>query len=245
MTVNEIINRLDQVDIKAERKSVYNDIQNLIDFGYDILCEKSRANKYFMASRDFEMPELKLLVDSVLAARFITEKKSKELVRKLELLASRHKANELNRNLIIGNRIKNQNENIYYHVDILNKTINEDKKVLFRYFDYDYEEGISYRHDGEIYEVSPYTLMWSEENYYLVAYHSRYEMISNFRVDRMDSISISDNLRYTKDIKLPFDEADNCKIIVMITHLEVICWLLSLFHKLLISADILFQTYLT
>lgn len=208
LTVHEIIDQLSSFGIKAERKSIYTDIELLNDFGYDILCEKGRANKYCLASREFELPELKLLIDSVMAARFITLKKSEALVSRLQKQVSKHEAKELNRNLIIGNRIKSNNEGIYYNVDTINKAINDNKKVGFKYFDYSLGNEITYRHEGEIYEVSPYTLMWNEENYYLVAYHTRYKSISNFRVDRMDHIVVMEEERYTKGIVLPFDEVN-------------------------------------
>ena len=133
MTVNEIIAELEKYDIKAERKSIYSDIDLLSDFGLDVICEKGRANKYFIGSRDFELPELKLLVDAVQSSKFITHKKSDELIKKIEKLTSIHEAKELHRYVVVVDRVKTMNESIYYNVDEIHKAIQQNKQIRFKY----------------------------------------------------------------------------------------------------------------
>lgn len=173
LTVNQIIEKLGEKGVKAERKSIYSDIALLNDYGFDILCEKGRSNKYFVVSRDFELHELKLLIDAILAAKFIPLNKTSSLIRKLEKLVSIHDAQRINRNLIIGDRVKSDNDGVYYNVDTINEAINNNKRVRFKYFDYSVDAEKIYRYDGSIYEVRPYTLMWNNDRYYLVAYHER------------------------------------------------------------------------
>src|SRR5690554_2438254 len=136
MTVNELIEELGKFDISAERKSIYADIEMLMEFGLDIICLKGRANKYFIGARDFELPELKLLVDAVQSSRFITYKKSEELIGKLEKLTSIYEAEELHRHVVVSDQIKTMNESIYYNVNDINKAIQQNKQIRFKYFDY-------------------------------------------------------------------------------------------------------------
>jgi len=194
ITVYDIINELKEYGVSAERKSVYTDIDLLIYFGLDIICEKGRVNKYFVGSREFELPELKLLVDVVQVSKFITHKKSLELIKKLEKFTSCYE--ELRRQVIVGDRVKIMNESIYYNVDTIHSAIQQKKKVEFRYFDYTVEKEIKFRHEGSIYSVSPYALTWAEDNYYMIAFHDRYDDISHFRVDRMMDINLSEVNRY-------------------------------------------------
>lgn len=202
VTVKDIINELKGFGIDAERKSIYSDIDLLKLYGLDIICEKGRCNKYFLVSRDFEIAELKLLVDSVESSNFITNKKSKELIKKLEKLASNNKAKELDRHVIVTDRVKTNNEGIFYNVDTLHRAINENKKVKFKYFNYNLDKQAVLRRNGADYIASPYALTWSDNNYYLISYYSRYDDISNFRVDRMKDIKLLDEDRYfIKDYK--------------------------------------------
>lgn len=211
LTVNEIISELSYYDIPAERKSIYSDIDLLMSFGLDIICEKGRANKYFIGTRDFELPELKLLVDAVQSSKFITHKKSEELIKKIEKLTSIYEAKELHRHVVVADRVKTMNESIYYNVDEIHKAIQQNKQIRFKYFDYNLDKQIEYRRDGEWYYASPYALTWSDDNYYMIAYYERYNGISNFRVDRMAAIEMVEEERIMcEDIK-DFNVADYSK----------------------------------
>lgn len=195
LSTNDLIIALKHYDVEAERKSIYTDIECLQDFGIDIICEKARSNQYYIGSRDFELAELKLLVDSVQASKFITHKKSNELIKKIEKLTSLHEAKELHRHVIVNDRVKTMNESIYYNVDAIHHAIQHNRMVQFKYFDYTVDKRLKFRRNGEVYCVSPYALTWADENYYLIAYHGRYQNISHFRVDRMSEINVSDDSR--------------------------------------------------
>ena len=189
--MREIIGYLESCGISAERKSIYSDIEGLQLFGMDIL---SCAKGYYVVAREFELPELKMLVDCVSASKFITEKKSEKLIKKIESLASRHEAGKLQRQVYIANRIKAGNEDIYRSVDTLSEAINEKKKVSFRYFEYDLDKKRKYRNGGCDYVVSPYSLTVSDENYYLISHYPKHEDLTHFRVDRMSDIKIIDEM---------------------------------------------------
>lgn len=207
-----LLNALDIVDILAEnygieteRKSVYNDIRLLEDFGMDI-CQKKGSNPgYYIASRDFELPELKLLVDAVSASKFITQKKSEELIAKIEKLTSVHTAGELNRQVHINERVKAENETIFYNVDHIHKAIHDDKQIQFVYMQWNKHGKLEPKNKGELYEVSPWTLVWFDENYYLVAFHKKDNKVKYFRVDKMRSI---DCLEAKREGKSNFNDFD-------------------------------------
>lgn len=186
----KIISYLEGLGINAERKSVYADIEALKLFGVDIIS--TGKNGYYIGSRDFETAELKLLSDCVQANRFITEKKSASLIKKLESLTSKKSARELQRQVYITTRVKNVNEKIYYNTDTLHEAISKNRQIVFKYFTYTPDKQKVYKRDGENYTVYPYALTVSEENYYLVAYYGTREKITNFRVDRMEDIKILD-----------------------------------------------------
>jgi predicted DNA-binding transcriptional regulator YafY len=188
LTVGELITKLAGFGISAERKTVYDDIEALRQFGLDIVMEKSKSYGYYVAGRDFELPELKLLADAVQSSKFITEKKSLELIKKLEGLASIYDAGKLRRQVFIQNRVKSMNESIYYSVDALHEAITDGKKISFRYFDYNIRKKRVFRRDGAAYTVSPVALSWSEENYYLIAHSEEREGFTHFRVDRMSDV---------------------------------------------------------
>ena len=187
--MRDIIAYLESMGISAERKSIYSDIEGLQLFGVDIL---SSPKGYYVVSRDFELPELKMLVDCVSASKFITEKKSERLIKKIEGLASRHEAGKLQRQVYIADRIKAGNEDIYRSVDTLSEAINEKKKVSFRYFEYDVDKKRKFRNGGNEYIVSPYSLTVSDENYYLISHYPKHEDLTHFRVDRMSDIKITE-----------------------------------------------------
>lgn len=189
MAMREIIEYLASCGIEAERKSIYSDIEGLKLFGIDIV---SSGKGYAVVSRDFELPEVKMLVDCVSASKFITEKKSKNLIKKIESLASRHEGYKLQRQVFIADRIKLANEEIYRSVDTLSEAINAKKKVVFKYFEYGPDKKKKFRNGGEDYVVGPYSLTVSDENYYLISHYPKHEALTNFRVDRMTDIRVSD-----------------------------------------------------
>lgn len=188
----EIIARLAERGIECERKSVYSDIELLQQFGLDIVYQREQPSGYYVASRDFELPELKLLVDAVQASRFITHKKSLQLIEKLQGLTGKYEAELLRRQLHVSGAPKAGNESIYYTVDAIYSAIAENKQITFRYLDYAHGGQKHFRRDGARYTVSPYALLWDNEYYYMVGYYEQYGRLSNFRVDKMDSVRISE-----------------------------------------------------
>jgi len=204
MSINELITKLADFDIKAERKTIYDDIEALRQFGLDIVLGKSKSYGYYVASREFELPELKLLADAVQSSKFITERKTISLIKKLEQLMSKHDAGKLRRQVYVQNRVKSMNESIYYSVDTLHEAISEDKKISFKYFNYDIHKKQVFRREGELYIVSPVALTWNEENYYLIANSDKREHLTHFRVDRMSNVKKLTESRCTgsSDFKL-------------------------------------------
>ena len=191
LTMSQIITELENNDISAERKSVYSDLEALRELGYDVIGDDSgRYYGYFLGERTFELAELKLLVDSVSASKFITDKKSKALIKKLESLTSAYNAGKLERQVVVGDRVKTMNESIYINVDMIHSAIAENSQIRFRYFNYNPKKEIEYKRDGDFYYVSPWALIWNDENYYLVAYDSQDEKIKHFRVDKMNKMSL-------------------------------------------------------
>ncbi len=182
--------RLAHMGIHAERKSLYNDIETLKNFGLDIAYRKEQPEGYYLAERDFELAELKLLVDAVQSSRFITQKKSDALIKKIEKLTDRHEARKLQRQVVVADRIKAMNESIYYNVDKLHTAIAEDRQIVFRYFEWTVSKEIRLKKGGENYQVSPWALTWDNENYYLIGYDMEAGILKHFRVDRMLHIGI-------------------------------------------------------
>ena len=189
MPMRDIIEALERVDVSAERKSIYSDMEELRRFGIDV---ENSTKGYYIASRDFELPELKLMADCICASRFITEKKSEKLIKKIESLASRHDGYKLHRQVFIADRIKNVNEGIYYTVDILADAVSRGKKIAFKYFDYAPDKSKKLRNEGKEYIVSPYSLTVSDENYYLISHYPKHEKLTHFRIDRMCDIKVLD-----------------------------------------------------
>ena len=172
VTVAQMAEYLAQRGISAERKSLYSDLEALRQWGLDVEYRKSPDSGYYVASRRFQLPELKLLVDAVQSSKFLSLRKSSELITKLETLASRYEAQALRRQVYVTHRIKNMNESIYYNVDALHGAIAAGSRITFRYFDWDLRGKKKYRRGGQRYEVSPWALLWDDENYYLVGYDS-------------------------------------------------------------------------
>ena len=167
ISMPELLAFLEARDISAERKSVYDDLEVLRDFGLDVV---KGSGGYYIGQREFELPELKLLVDSVQSSKFITQRKTLALIRKIESLASVHDARELQRQVYVRNRVKSMNESVYYHVDEISAAISADRMIRFRYFEFTVQKERRFRRDGERYEVSPFALLWDNENYYLLAW---------------------------------------------------------------------------
>lgn len=190
LTADELIARLAQRGVGVERKALYDDLEALRTFGLDVVSQRGRTYGYFVGERDFELPELKLLVDAVQASKFITHRKSNQLIKKLERLTSRHQAGQLQRHVYVYDRVKTPNERIYLNVDAIHEAIAGRKKISFRYYDYGPDKVRRPRQEGAPYVVSPYALCWQEENYYLIAHYPKYGGISNFRVDRMQDTAV-------------------------------------------------------
>lgn len=187
-SVDDMIRYLDSVSISADRKTIYDDIALFREFGYDIIGIKGKSYTYYLGSRTFELAELKLLADAVACSKFISESKSRRLIQKIGTLASKEEAKQLEREVIVANRVKSTNERVFYNVDMLHRAIVENRRVSFLYFDYGIDKHKSYRHDGTRYIVSPYALTWETENYYLLCDYSGHEGINAFRVDKMEDI---------------------------------------------------------
>lgn len=199
LSVTQIIEGLARYDIRAERKSIYDDMEALRLFGLDVQCRKGKSPGWFIGSREFELPEVKLLMDAVQSSRFITQKKSDALIRKLEGLASVHEAGQLQRQVYVSGRIKVMNESIYYNVDKLHTAIAGQRAITFKYFDYDIARQKAFRQEGKRYVVSPYGLIWNSENYYLVAFDHSHRELRHYRVDKMAELVVTSLDREGKD----------------------------------------------
>ena len=196
LTANEIIELLEKDGVKTERKTLYKDIALLRDYGVDIIQEKRGRNVvYFIGQRDFELPELKLLVDLVQASKFITKKKSQILIKKLESFASRYEASELQRQLYVSGDNKAENEKIYYNVDMIHSAFNENKNITYQYFQWTEDKKKELRHNGKIYKVSPWALLWDHEKYYMVGYDEEAKEIRHYRVDKIINLKLGEESR--------------------------------------------------
>jgi len=214
LTLAQIMSLLTECGVEIrDRKSLYDDVEQLRRFGLDVVGRKEgRDFVYFVASREFELPELKLLVDAVQSSRFITHKKTEELIRKVEGLASIHDARLLQRQVFVANRIKTMNESIYYNVDTVHAAISQGSKISFRYFEWVLSWGAEkvekkYRRDGRRYVVSPWALTWDDENYYLVGLEEESGQRRHFRVDKMSDIVVTGETRDGAEEFADFDTA--------------------------------------
>lgn len=193
VSTERIIEYLAANDISAERKSIYDDMQALQDLGYDVISCGRKG--YYLGAREFELAELKLLVDAVQSSKFLSEKKSNELIKKLSQFCSRHAAGKLQRQVHVFDRVKTMNESILYNVDTIHEAIAENRMISFQYMRWNGKKELVSRHEGKRYLVSPYILMWEEENYYLVAYDEEADGRRYYRVDKMADIKIETGAR--------------------------------------------------
>ena len=190
-STSEICSRLGAMGISCERRTLAKDIALLNEQGFEVMwCKVGKEKRYYIEDRSFSVPELKILIDAVQAANFITEKKSVELIDKISALGGSHRADILKNNLVCFNTCKHSNEMIYYSVGYLEEAIQQQNKVLFRYFDLDENGEKVYRRDGHRYVVEPVALVFYEDNYYVVVYSAKHDSTANYRVDRMDSVEI-------------------------------------------------------
>lgn len=196
ITVPKMIAELARHGISAERKSIYADLEALEYFGLDLVCRKTKTYDYYVANKPFELPELKLLADAVASSRFITEKKSNELIQKIERLASVHQAKQLQRQIFVAGRVKTMNERIYYNVDAIHQAIAQNRQISFRYFDYSVTKEKQFHSGGETYVVSPYALAWSDDNYYVITHSAKRSGFTHFRVDKMENVESTDKKRF-------------------------------------------------
>lgn len=209
MSAQALIDALAAYDVKAERKSIYDDIAQLIDFGYDIVLVKAKTGGgYYLAGREFELAELKLLVETVQASRFLTVNKSRELISKIEKLASKAEAGQLQRQVYVANRIKTANESIYYVVDDIHRAIQGNRQISFQYLEWNLKKELVPRRDGRPYQASPWALTCKDEYYYLIAHDSEEDKIKHFRVDKMAKIEVLDKKREGASLFERFDIAD-------------------------------------
>jgi len=192
ISIKQMIEELERHDIKAERKSLYDDMETLRSFGLDVLSRKGTSPGWFVGERDFELAELKLLVDAVQSSKFVTRRKSDALIRKLEGLASVHQAKALQRQVYVSGRVKTMNESIYYNVDKLHAAVSERRSVRFRYFDYNSRKEKVFRREGKAYSVTPHGLVWDNENYYLVGADAEKGDVRHYRVDKMSDITLGE-----------------------------------------------------
>ena len=212
ITMPEIMESLKEYDITAERKSIYADLRDLETFGIDVEGEQvGNRYHYHVVNRPFEMPELKLLVDAIQSSKFITARKTNDLIRKLETFVSRYDAMKLQRQVYVSGRIKTMNESIYYTVDEIHNAISENKKIRFQYFQWNVKKEMELRHGGAYYRISPWGLSWDDENYYLVGYDSDAQMIKHYRVDKMLNLRMIDERREGRDHFKKLDMADYAK----------------------------------
>ena len=212
ITMPEIIEELAKYGVIADRKSLYENLRDLSVLGIEIEGE-SIGNRYYyhVTCRAFELPELKLLVDAIQSSKFITEKKSNALIKKLETFVSKYDAQKLQRQVFVSGRIKTMNESIYYTVDAIHNAISENKQIQFQYFQWNVKKEMRLRHDGAWYYISPWGLSWDDENYYMIGYDQDVGKIKHYRVDKMLNVKILDKTRDGKEQFRKLNLADYAK----------------------------------
>lgn len=207
MTIKELMDYLAGCGISVDRKTVYDDIETLRVFGMDIINRREKPSGFYLASREFELAELKLLVDAVQSSKFITYKKSRQLIHKLESLASVHEAKLLQRQVFVDNRVKTVNESIYYNIDDIHTAISSNHQISFQYYEWTVSKELRLRKDGERYRISPWGMIWKDENYYLVGLDEKSNVIKHYRVDKMRKIQVEEERRNGEELFRDFDMA--------------------------------------
>lgn len=212
ITMPEIIEALGKYEITADRKSIYNDLRDLEVLGIEVEGESvGKSYHYHVVNRPFELAELKLLVDVIQSSKFITERKTNTLIKKLEKMISKYETMKLQRQVFVSGRIKTMNESIYYTVDAIHNAISENRKIYFQYYQWNVKKEMELRHNGAVYHISPWGLSWDNENYYLIGYDSETEKMKHYRVDKMLHIKLSDEKREGKESFKQLDLADYAK----------------------------------
>ena len=218
LTANQLVERLKALDIPAERKGIYDDIKALNVFYKP--ANKNKADRaqriemdeegrgYYLTNRLFSVSDLKLMIDAIQSSKFLSDAKTLELIEALETLCSKHQAQGFKRQVIVSNRVKNMNIKVHNNVDHLNYAIVEDWKVKFKYFDYNTKQERAFRKKGGWYVISPFALVYCDDNYYLLGYDAEKGKIMNYRVDRMAYVSAQEGkIREGKDVFAALDLA--------------------------------------
>ena len=212
LTMPQILEELEKYEVSAERKSIYEDFKDMSKLGIDVIKEqRGRETFYHIAGREFELAEVKLLIDAVQSAKFITQKKSKSLISKVKNFVSEHQAKQLQRQIVINDRVKTMNESVYYNVDDIHTAINQNRKIKFKYYKWDIDKKLVERHGGSYFVVSPWALLWDDENYYMIAFDDCDNKIKNYRVDKMMYIEVGNDERAGKEEFKNFDMAKYSK----------------------------------
>ena len=212
LTMPQILEELEKYEVSAERKSIYEDFKDMSKLGIDIIKEqRGRETFYHIAGREFELAEVKLLIDAVQSAKFITQKKSKSLISKVKNFVSEHQAKQLQRQIVINDRVKTMNESVYYNVDDIHTAINQNRKIKFKYYKWDIDKKLVERHGGSYFVVSPWALLWDDENYYMIAFDDWDNKIKHYRVDKMMYIEVGNDERAGKEEFKNFDMAKYSK----------------------------------
>ena len=212
LTMPQILEELEKYKVSAERKSIYEDFKDMSKLGIDVIKEqRGRETFYHIAGREFELAEVKLLIDAVQSAKFITQKKSKSLISKVKNFVSEHQAKQLQRQIVINDRVKTMNESVYYNVDDIHTAINQNRKIKFKYYKWDIDKKLVERHGGSYFVVSPWALLWDDENYYMIAFDDWDNKIKHYRVDKMMYIEVGNDERAGKEEFKNFDMAKYSK----------------------------------
>ena len=212
LTMPQILEELEKYEVSAERKSIYEDFKDMSKLGIDVIKEqRGRETFYHIAGREFELAEVKLLIDAVQSAKFITQKKSKSLISKVKNFVSEHQAKQLQRQIVINDHVKTMNESVYYNVDDIHTAINQNRKIKFKYYKWDIDKKLVERHGGSYFFVSPWALLWDDENYYMIAFDDWDNKIKHYRVDKMMYIEVGNDERAGKEEFKNFDMAKYSK----------------------------------
>ena len=203
MSSVELLKRLEDIDIKCDRRTLYADIQALNESGYKINCIRRKTNEYFVEHREFSMAEIQIMMDAVQAASFVTEEKTALLVDKIAELAGSRKAEAIKKNIVAFNTVKSHNEDIYDTVATITQALEQGKKIEYLYFDYDTNKRRIYRKENKVYKVNPIATIFSDDKYYLLCYDDKHGNPSHCRIDRMAEVKVSsENITPSKLLEL-------------------------------------------